>query len=216
MKNKKLHLQPEWILLMRYQKTLTGWNSEVDSKKYFIIGTFQEIKYRIGYHDLFNSEKGFMPNSEVILGDISIRLLNRNQLVIDKFVLGSLSSFTPENKLSNPISYKIDFSFDSIMKKNENIFLNSEAYKIHPFQSEALFGKSYSYQGASKFLLSFLSGPKLQIHSEFTNGYRWAPALFINLTYEFKNFKFGYMGGYYHFPFYFLISFLIIIARKKL
>lgn len=163
------------------------------------IGTFQEIKYRIGYHDLFNSEKGFMPNSEVLLGDISIRLLNRNQLIIDKFVLGSLSSFTPENKLSNPISYKIDFSFDSVMKKNENIFLNSEAYKIHPFQSEALFGKSYSFQGTSKFLLSFLSGPKLQIHSEFTNGYRWAPALFINLTYEFKNFKFGYMGGYYHY-----------------
>jgi hypothetical protein len=193
------------------------------------LGTFQEIKYRIGYHDLLNSEKGFMPNSEVILGDISIRLLNKNQLIIDKFVLGSLSSFTPENKLSNPVSYKIDISFDSVMKKSDTnsidrdlsilsrmdlkdtttslgtisyfqkILKESEAYKIHPFQLEALFGKSYSFQGTSNFLISFLSGPKLQFHSDFINGYRWAPALFMNLTYEYKNLKFGYMGGYYHY-----------------
>lgn len=192
-------------------------------------GAFQELKYRIGYHDILNSEKGFMPNSEVILGDVSIRYFDNNKLYIDKFVLGGLSSFNHANKLANPVSYKIDISFDSVMKKNEygtlgrDLFLISmlnlsdstnqmginfynsslrkeyEAFKIHPFNLEGLFGKSYYYSKSSKFLFSLLSGPKLQIHNEFTNGYRWAPAIFINLTYEIQNWKFGYMGGYYHY-----------------
>lgn len=197
---------------------------------YSTFGSYQDFRYRLGYHDLLNSENGFSPNSEVFLGDISLRYYNqKNSWEIDRFIIGRLNSFTPHNRVSNPTSYKIELAFDSVMKKNEYTTLNrdvsilsgmnlndpinqssvlayynnirnrEDAYKIHPFNIESLFGKTYSLLPDSKLYFSMLVGPKFQFHSDFIGGFRFAPAGFINLTYEVKNWKFRYTAGYFYY-----------------
>lgn len=83
------------------------------------VGPFAEYKYRVAYHDILNTDRGHVPNSEVQFMNFTVRKYESAPLEFTSMNLVRLMSFTPYNAVSKQFSYGIDIGTDTAMVEKE-------------------------------------------------------------------------------------------------
>ncbi|EQA37510.1 PF13387 domain protein [Leptospira inadai serovar Lyme str. 10] len=83
------------------------------------VGPFAEYKYRVAYHDILNTDRGHVPNSEVQFMNFTLRKYEAAPLEFTSMNLVRLLSFTPYNAVSKQFSYGIDIGTDTVMVEKE-------------------------------------------------------------------------------------------------
>ncbi|MCB1193335.1 MAG: DUF4105 domain-containing protein [Leptospiraceae bacterium] len=117
------------------------------------LGNFWETTYRVGYHDLLNSDKGHVPNSEVQFFNLSIRQYESDKsLKINTLDVVKLYSLSPYNSTAKLNSYSVDVGIDSVMNKKaypnqeQDYLLLSSMQNITPLD---VYGFNQFYQTKS-------------------------------------------------------------------
>ncbi|MCB1142807.1 MAG: DUF4105 domain-containing protein [Leptospiraceae bacterium] len=122
---------------------MLGWGVGSSS-----LGNYSELKYRFVQHDLMNSDLGFVPNSDLIMGMFSLRYYaSTNKLTNDKITLIRATSLNPYNKITGAFSYHIEISFDSVMYRKEYSQLQRDLILISQMDHSQTFTQIglYSY-----------------------------------------------------------------------
>jgi len=75
---------------------------------------FQELQFRFAYHDLLNSDVGYTPFSEIIIGSATLRTVPKEKdLILEDFKLVSIVALSPWTKVEKPMSWKLLASYTS-------------------------------------------------------------------------------------------------------
>lgn len=171
------------------------------------LGNFTDLKFRIAQHDMLNFERGYVPNSDLIVGDFSFRFNeSTNKAYLDRLIFLGATSINPYNAVSRSESYKFEISIDSVMKQKKDFWAdllgNNPYQKIHPLQAEGYYGRTWNDEYSNfwrHISLGAMVGAKAQISQHFQEGYRTGPGGLIHLIINFQNWKFHYLGGYYYY-----------------
>ncbi len=135
---------------------------------------FYQFRFRTAYHELEDSDKGFLKGSEVVFPSFSIRYYpNQNKAVLNSLTFVRITSISPENLIFKPISWYANASISRDWINNE---------KEHFFNAEFSLGKGYGKRFLS--FLGFSSGIQLNLkyatHSRIPIGIRYIGVLGIN------------------------------------
>ncbi len=75
---------------------------------------FQELQFRFAYHDLLNSDVGYTPFSEIIIGSTTLRTVpGVKPFILEDFKLVSIVALSPWTKVEKPTSWKVLVSYTS-------------------------------------------------------------------------------------------------------
>lgn len=110
---------------------------------------FHEYNLRPAYHDLLDPKEGFSLGSEIQFFDLRLRHEEERSLSIESFTPLKIVSLSPKNHLMNPISWKLELSFERQIIENQNdpmFFLSNvkfgQSWQIKNLISYALLGPS--------------------------------------------------------------------------
>jgi hypothetical protein len=73
---------------------------------------YEELHFKTAYHDLLNSDVGYLPFSEVNFPSLTLRYSQQlNSLWIEHLALMSVTSLAPMTDLEKQVSWKVDLSY---------------------------------------------------------------------------------------------------------
>jgi Domain of unknown function (DUF4105) len=130
---------------------------------------YEELHFKTAYHDLLNSDVGYLPFSEVNFPSLTLRYSQElNSLWIEHLTLMSVTSLAPMTDLEKQISWKADLSY--ITPKDLNC-VNCHAAMLEggAGAAEAFLSNRVLVYGLG--LLHFEDGSSIQ------NGFRFTPKL---------------------------------------
>ncbi len=86
---------------------------------------FEHIDLRAVYHDLLDPDPGYTPDSQVVLGDLSLRHYhNRNQFRIEQFTLVNILSLAPIDSWFRSPSWKIRMEMNTVKTRSCDLCSN--------------------------------------------------------------------------------------------
>ena len=108
---------------------------------------FEHIDLRAVYHDLLDPDPGYTPDSQVVLGDLSLRHYhNRNQFRIEQFTLVNILSLAPIDSWFRSPSWKIRMEMNTVKTRSCDLCSNGHfnvgaggALETHLLQREVFF-----------------------------------------------------------------------------
>jgi hypothetical protein len=107
--------------------TISGFSS---------LGKFTGLGYRFVQHDLMNLDKGFVPNSDLIMGDFRFRYyFDRKEIQPEKIIFIGATSLNPYDAITRAFSYKIEISIDSVMHQNKYNQFYRDAFLLSMFDN---------------------------------------------------------------------------------
>ncbi len=164
-------------------------------------GGFAELAFRPAHHDLLNQDTGYFPNSENLVLNFRVRAYNeQKKIFVEETNIMKLSSFTPYNSISKLNSYLVNIGSDAAVIKKENLLKETEYKRQSMGNMEVLYGYSFQNEynpNLSRFMVSILSGVKMQSSNSLEKGYRAAPQILLNLIGDFGKIKFVFSSAYY-------------------
>lgn len=132
-----------------------------------LLGNFTRFELRTSFHDLLDSPKGSMKNSQIEMGKASVRLRENKyrdpKLSFEHFSVLSIKNFEEQNFWASPFSWEIDFGATQLRRTTcldcpAGYLLGSIGNSINIVQK--------------KLLLAFLLNAEANWQDEFQDGYR--------------------------------------------
>ncbi|MGD0276296.1 MAG: DUF4105 domain-containing protein, partial [Syntrophales bacterium] len=94
-------IEPEEGHLSDQLSIAAGWHEQL---RYF-----QEIHYRLAYHDLLDDNRGYVEGSQIKFAETMLRYYdNRNTLWLESLDIVNIISISPIDKFSSPISWWVN------------------------------------------------------------------------------------------------------------
>jgi hypothetical protein len=108
---------------------------------------FEHIDIRAAYHDLLDPDPGYIQDSQIELGALSLRHYHRrNQFRIEQFTLVNVLSLAPIDSWFRRPSWKIKFGMNTVKTRSCDLCSNGHlnvgaggALETHVFQREVFF-----------------------------------------------------------------------------
>lgn len=130
---------------------------------------YSEIHFKTAYHDLLNSDVGYLPYSEVDFPNLTLRYSeDLHSLWIENLTVFSATSLPPMSELEKPFSWKVDLAY--VTPKDLNC-VNCHAAEFEGGGGAATSFLSNRVLVYSLGLLHFEDGSSIQ------NGFRFTPKL---------------------------------------
>lgn len=173
---------------------------------YSNLGAFAEFQFRPGYHDLLNSDKGFVPNSETQIMNGAVRYYEGSKKAeLTRLNIIKMYSLNPYNSISESKTYALDFGAETVTVKTKHqpVWKDKAEYsRITPINAEASYGYSFQNQFSredSSFLFTLMAGVKAQAHGYFKNEARIAPQGVLNFLYNIGAWKIQTYYAYHYY-----------------
>ncbi|BDA80631.1 hypothetical protein LPTSP3_g35610 [Leptospira kobayashii] len=173
---------------------------------YSSLGSFAEIQFRPAYHDLLNTDKGFVPNSETQVMNGAVRYYEGSRkLELTRLNVIRMYSLNPYNSISESKTYALDLGAETVTVKTKHqpFWKDKEEYsRITPVNAEASYGYSFQNEFSredSPFLFTVMAGVKAQAHGYFKNEARIAPQGVLNFLYNIGSWKIQTYYAYHYY-----------------
>ncbi|UZE96860.1 Lnb N-terminal periplasmic domain-containing protein [Alkalimarinus alittae] len=82
---------------------------------------FQQINYRVTYHDLLDNQKGYLRGAQIILFNTELRHYNNDGLKLNRFDLVDITSLSKRNLFLTPLSWKVQVGYERVYSRNEEV-----------------------------------------------------------------------------------------------
>ncbi|GBF50576.1 hypothetical protein LPTSP4_21020 [Leptospira ryugenii] len=149
------------------------------------LGSFSEISFRFGLHDLLNSKKAYPKDSELQILNLDLRRYADGR--------AELSAFQVLRYVNvRPFSLKDRNFSEAFQLGTESIYFRDSSRRISVGNADYLLGLSFGKEVPDSFYLgkiSMLAGGKVQSHPEFRHGLRYGPQAGILYIWELGSFK---------------------------
>ncbi|MFD2231397.1 DUF4105 domain-containing protein [Alkalimarinus sediminis] len=82
---------------------------------------FQQVNYRVTYHDLLDNEKGYLRGAQIILFNTEVRHYNDDGLKFNRFDLVDITSLSKRNMFLKPLSWKVQVGYERVYSRNDEV-----------------------------------------------------------------------------------------------
>ena len=81
---------------------------------------FQQVNYRVTYHDLLDNEKGYLRGAQIILFNTEVRHYNDDGLKLNRFDIVDITSLSKRNMFLKPLSWKVQLGYERVYSRGED------------------------------------------------------------------------------------------------
>ncbi len=119
---------------------------------------FQQVNYRITYHDLLDNEKGYLRGAQIILFNTELRHYQDDGVKLNRFDIVDITSLSKRNLFLEPLSWKVQVGFERVYSRGGDTGV---------FQLNGGAGHSYELSDSTEFF-GLLTG-RLEYNEEFSS-----------------------------------------------
>jgi len=81
---------------------------------------FQQVNYRITYHDLLDNEKGYLRGAQIILFNTELRHYQDDGVKLNRFDIVDITSLSKRNLFLDPLSWKVQVGFERVYSRGDD------------------------------------------------------------------------------------------------
>ncbi|WP_250655145.1 Lnb N-terminal periplasmic domain-containing protein [Alkalimarinus coralli] len=82
---------------------------------------FQQVNYRVTYHDLLDNEKGYLRGAQIILFNTELRHYNNDGLKLNRFDIVDITSLSKRNLFLKPLSWKVQVGYERLYSRGDEV-----------------------------------------------------------------------------------------------